>query len=277
MDVDVTVKPVTKEREPGKQAILSSVAVNNEWYATLVKNIRYDHIPDITYFRVPVVNIVTLDVKTVGKKIGFIEGAGDYTTTALQQLGYEVTVLSDRDLANSNLQQYDAIITGVRAYNTRTSLNTYYPKLMKYVENGGNLIVQYNTASQVGPIKARIGPYNFDISRIRVTNEKAAMKLLKPAHPVLNYPNTLTEKDFEGWVQERSIYHAARWDKNYETIFSMSDAGETADEGALITTSYGKGKFTYTGLVFFRQLPAGVPGAYRLLANIIALNKKKGF
>jgi LmbE family N-acetylglucosaminyl deacetylase len=277
MDVDVTIKPVLKDRELNKQPILASVQYNNEWYATLVKNIRYDHIPDLTYFRIPVINVLSLDLKTSGKKIGFIEGAGDYMPTALQQMGYEVIILSDRDLANSNLQQYDAIITGVRAYNIKNSLNTYYPKLMKYIENGGNLIVQYNTSNQIGPVRAKIGPYPFDISRNRITDEKAAMNILKPEHPVLNFPNKISSNDFDNWVQERSIYHASRWDKNYETIFSMADAGESADEGALITTSYGKGKFTYAGLVFFRQLPAGVPGAYRLLANIIALNRKKGF
>jgi hypothetical protein len=126
-------------------------------------------------------------------------------------------------------------------------------------------------------VASKIGPYPFAINRTRVTDENAPITFLKPEHPVLNFPNKITQNDFNGWIQERSVYHAANWDKNFETIFSMNDAGEKADEGSLIIAKYGKGYFTYTGLVFFRELPAGVPGAYRLLANIIALNKKKGF
>lgn len=277
MDVDVLLKPVLKDRINGKQPVQVAVKVNGEFYATLLKTIKYDHIPDINYFRAPTTNILTLDLKTTGKKIGFIEGAGDFMPTALRLMGYDVSLLNDNDLANGNISQYDAIITGVRAYNTKASLNAYYPKLMKYIENGGNLIVQYNTSNQIGPIKAKIGPYPFDITRTRVTDEKAKVAVLKPEHPLMNYPNKLNDADFESWIQERSIYHATKWDEKYETIFSMNDAGEKADEGSLIMTKYGKGNFVYTGLVFFRELPAGVPGAYRLLANIIALNKKKGF
>ncbi len=277
MDAEVSLQPVPKERETGKQPFLLSVATGNELYASLLKKINYDHIPNISYFRAPAVNVLTLDLKTAGKKIGYIEGAGDYIPEALQQMGFEVTLLNDNSLANSNLSQYDAVITGVRAYNTKTSLSTYYNKLMKYIENGGNLIVQYNTSSQIGPVKAKISPYPFDISRNRITDEKAEVKILQPSHPILNYPNKITTKDFEGWVQERSIYHASNWDSHYETVFSMHDPGEKDDEGSLITARYGKGNFVYTGLVFFRELPAGVPGAYRLLANLIALNHKKGF
>jgi LmbE family N-acetylglucosaminyl deacetylase len=277
MDVDITLKPVPKDRVYGKLPVQAAVKVQGEWYATLVKSIKYEHIPDISYFRLPIVNLLTLELKTVGKKIGFIEGAGDFMPSALRLMGYEVTLLNDNDLANTNLAQYDAILTGVRAYNTKATLNTHYPKLMKYVENGGNLIVQYNTSNQIGPVKSKIGPYPFDILRNRVTDEKAKVTVLKPEHPIMNYPNKINDKDFDSWVQERSIYHAANWNEKYETIFSMNDAGEKADGGSLIMTSYGKGSFVYTGMVFFRQLPAGVPGAYRLLANMIALNKKKGF
>jgi hypothetical protein len=148
---------------------------------------------------------------------------------------------------------------------------------MKYVNEGGNLIVQYNTSNNIGPVRAKIGPYNFDISRTRVTDENAEITFLKPEHPVMNFPNKITQDDFKGWIQERSIYHASKLDKNFETIFSMHDPGENADDGSLVIAKYGKGIFVYTGLVFFRELPSGVPGAYRLLANIIALNRKKAF
>ena len=194
---------------------------------------------------------------------------------ALEQMGYEVTLLTDKELSRNNLQQFDAIISGVRAYNTNEWLNNYYDKLMKYVENGGNLIVQYNTSNNIGPVRAKIGPYNFDISRTRITDENAEVTFLDPNHQVLNYPNKITQNDFKGWTQERSIYHAGKRDTAFQSIFRMNDPNEQPDDGSLIISKYGKGYFTYTGLVFFRELPAGVPGAYRLLANLIALNHKK--
>ncbi len=240
--------------------------------------INYDHIPGISYFSVAKTINRKLDIETYGKRIGYITGAGDKVPEALEKMGYEVTLLGDKELSRNNLAQFDAIITGVRAYNMNEWMNTHYDKLMAYVENGGHLIVQYNTSSNIGPVKAKISPYSFDISRTRVTDEEAPVNFLNPEHPVLNFPNKITSEDFKGWVQERSIYHATKWDKEkFETVLSMGDPGEKPDEGSLIIAKYGKGYFTYSGIVFFRQLPAGVPGAYRLLANIIALNGKKGF
>ncbi len=270
-DYAVTVKPVGNQWKNGSQSLNASVVADGRTFTRSLRSIDYDHIPDINYFRLPEVNIVTFDLKTVGKNIGYIVGAGDYVPAALLQMGYEVTLLNDNNLATVNLSQFDAVISGVRAYNIKESLNAYYDKLMDYVREGGNLIVQYNTSTQIGPVKAKIGPYPFEISRTRVTDEDAAVKILKPAHPVFNIPNKIGPKDFEGWVQERSIYHANKWDSHYETLMSMHDPGEADDEGALITTRYGKGNFVYTGLVFYRELPAGVAGAYRLLANLIAL------
>jgi LmbE family N-acetylglucosaminyl deacetylase len=245
---------------------------------SIERSIAYDHIPYITYFKEALLTVKKFDLKIVGKKIGYIVGAGDKVPEDLEQMGYEVTLLGDKELSRNNLQQFDAIITGVRAYNTDVWLNNYYDKLMKYVNNGGNLIVQYNTSSNVGPIRAKIAPYNFDISRTRVTDENAEVKFLNPDHSVMHFPNEITQDDFKGWIQERSIYHATNFDRsNFETIFSMHDPGENNDEGSLIIAKYGKGTFVYTGLVFFRELPAGVPGAYRLMANLIALNKQKAF
>ena len=245
--------------------------------ARTAKKIHYDHIPYIHYFEDVVVEAVFMDMKIYGKKIGYIVGAGDKVPNALDQMGYDVTLLTDKELSRNNLKQFDAIISGVRAYNTNEWLNKYYDKLMKYVNDGGNYIVQYNTSNFISSIKNKIGPYDFTISRTRITDENAFVNFLKPEHPVLNFPNKINTEDFKGWVQERSIYHAEKWDKNFETIFSMNDPGEKADEGSLIISKYGKGYFTYTGIVFFRELPAGVPGAYRLLANLIALNRKKAF
>jgi hypothetical protein len=241
------------------------------------RQIKYDHIPYINYYTPAKLKVKHIDLKTYNKKIGYIIGAGDKVPDALEQMGYEVTLLTDKELSRNNLQQFDAIISGIRAYNTNEWLGKYYDKLMKYVNDGGNYIVQYNTANFISSIKTKIGPYPFDIARTRVTDENAPVKFVKPEHEVLNFPNKITQDDFKGWVQERSIYHAAKWDSNYETILSMSDPGESADEGSLIIAKYGSGYFSYTGLVFFRELPAGVPGAYRLLANLVALNKKKAF
>ena len=242
-----------------------------------LNNIRYDHIPHIHYFYQDAIKVLNIDIKTVGKKIGYIEGAGDKVTIALQQMGYEVTVLKEKDITPLILLQFDAVITGVRAYNVHDYLEGKHEVLMDYVKNGGNLIVQYNTSNFISSVTAKIGPYPFAISRNRVTDETAKVNFLLPNHPVLNYPNKITEKDFDNWVQERGIYFADQLDAAYETPLSMADPNEPEQKGSLIVANYGKGKFVYTGLVFFRELPAGVPGAYRLLANIIALNKKKGF
>lgn len=254
-----------------------NIGKDDEVAATGMIKIQYDHIPDIQYFFSDNVKAISMDLKTLGKKIGYIVGAGDRVPEALEQMGYEVTLLDSKELARNNLNQFNAIITGIRAYNINEWMNSYYDKLMKYVEEGGNLIVQYNTSNQIGPVRAKIGPYPFTISRNRVTNENAVVTLLKPQHSVLNFPNKINEDDFKGWVQERSIYHATATGDKFESILGMNDPGETSDNGSLIVSKYGKGFFTYTGLVFFRELPAGVPGAYRLMANLIALNYKKTF
>ena len=246
-------------------------------YYLSLRAINYDHIPAIKYFFPDAIKTVYVDLKTANKKVGYIIGAGDKVPEALEQMGYDVTLLTEKELSRNNLSRFDAIITGVRAYNTNEWLYKYHDKLMQYVKQGGNYIVQYNTNNFISNIENNIGPYDFSISRTRVTDENATVNLLKPGHPVLNFPNKITQEDFKGWVQERSIYHASKWDQKFETIISMGDPGEKEDEGSLIVAKYGKGYFTYTGIVFFRELPAGVPGAYRLLANIIALNSKKAF
>jgi len=246
--------------------------------AKSIRNIKYDHIPYVVYFKNAESKQVALKIETYGKKIGYIPGAGDKVPEALEQMGYDVNTLSQKELAKNDLGKFDAIIVGVRAYNTNELMANYYDKLMKYVNEGGNLIVQYNNTQFRNNQQPKIGPYNFTISGKRVTDENATVNFLNPGHPVLNFPNKITQDDFKSWVQERSIYHAGSFDNTkYETVFSMHDPGENADEGSLIIAKYGKGVFVYTGLVFFRELPAGVPGAYRLLANIIALNKKKAF
>ena len=239
--------------------------------------IKYDHIPAINYFDNADVALKVVNVVTYGKRIGYIVGAGDKVPEALEQMGFEVNRLNLKEIAKNPLDKFDAIIVGVRAYNTLDWIGNYYDKLMKYVENGGNLIVQYNTSNFISNVRSKIGPYDFSISRNRVTDENAEVTFLKPEHPALNFPNKISQDDFKGWIQERSIYDAIDTTGKFEKILAMNDPGEKPDDGSLLIAKYGRGYFTYTGLVFFRELPAGVPGAYRLLANLIALNRKKAF
>ncbi len=239
----------------------------------LCKTISYEHIPRIDYFKQAKSTVVSVNLKTAGKKIGYIDGAGDKVPDALSAMGYTVIKLNEDMITSSVLQNLDAVITGVRAYDVHDWLTRKYSVLMDYIKNGGNLIVQYNR--NLGNDTTGIGPYPFGISNARVTEEDAPVQFLLSTHPVLHFPNEISEMDFDNWIQERGIYFAQHVDPKYQTVFSMHDSGEAEQTGSLIIGNYGKGYFSYTGLVFFRELPAGVPGAYRLFANLIGLNQPK--
>ncbi|HEY1037841.1 MAG TPA: PIG-L family deacetylase [Bacteroidia bacterium] len=255
--------------------LTAMLSIDGERYDQGIQRIEYDHIPYQFILSDAKAKLVKMDLKKTGTNIAYIPGAGDDVQACLKQIGYNVTELTDELLSNSDLSKYDAIVTGVRAHNTNERLQVHYNKLMEYVKNGGNLVVQYNTNSRVGPVVAKIGPYPFTVSRNRVTDEKAEVTFVNESQPVLNTPNKISKSDFDGWIQERGIYFASELDKNYETVFTMNDPGEKALDGSLITAKYGKGNFVYTGLVFFRELPAGVPGAYRLFVNLLSLPKNK--
>jgi len=270
-----SAKPIKKESAIFYSTLLSDGNGRTDSVKELM-TIAYDHIPRIDYFKNSRAKFVITDVQIEGKHIGYIEGAGDKVPPALQQMGYDVTILKEKDITTANLKQFDAVIAGVRAYDVHEWLAAKYDVLMDYIRDGGNLIVQYNRNNLTAK-KLKIGPYPFNISNIRVTDEQAKVNFVDPQHAALNYPNKITDKDFEGWVQERGIYFASQPDSNYHAILSMHDPGEPEQKGSLIIADYGRGKFVYTGLVFFRELPAGIPGAYRLLANLIALNHKRGF
>jgi hypothetical protein len=186
-------------------------------------------------------------------------------------MGYKVTSLTGADLTRERLKTLDAVVIGIRAFNTRTDLVSRLPELFEYVEAGGNLILQYNTAN--GLKTNRLAPFELHISADRVTDEDAAVTFLVPDHPVLNTPNKITSADFEGWVQERGLYFPNEWDDRFTPILSCNDPGESAKKGGLLIAHYGRGYFVYTSLSWFRQLPAGVPGAYRLFANLVSLGK----
>lgn len=251
----------------------ASVEINNTTISKSVVRVNYPHIPIQTLFPDAESKFVPIYVNKKGNNIGYIPGAGDEIPQCLKQIGYEVTTLTDDMLSNKSLADYDAIVVGIRAYNTNERMQYYYTKLMDYVNNGGNLIVQYNTNNFLSSTKGDIGPYPFKISRDRVTVEEAPMTFDNPNHPLLNTPNKISDKDFDGWIQERGLYFATDWDSHYETIFSCNDPGEKPSKGSVIVTKFGKGYFIYTGLSFFRELPAGVTGAYRLLVNMISAGR----
>jgi len=238
------------------------------------RTIQYDHIPTITYFAPATTKLVELAVKTKGTKLGYIDGAGDKLPEALIELGYQVTVLKETDIELSKLKTFDAIVVGIRAYNMYEFLTTQNEVLNEYIAQGGNLIVQYLKSNQVGIRKVKVGPYAFTVnSGKRVTQENVPVDFVLPTHSVLNFPNKIEKSDFDNWVQERSTYMAENVDPHFEAPLSMNDKGETPSTGSLLIAPYGKGNMVYLSLVLFRQLPAGNPGAYKLLANLISLPK----
>lgn len=235
-----------------------------------IQHIDYPHIPIQTLFPSADVKLVRLDVKKTRTRIGYIPGAGDDVAAALRQVGYDVTVLNSEALEKQDLTptRYSAVVVGVRAYNTHPRLAANHQRLMDYVAAGGMLLAQYNTNNWLAKLSAPMGPYPFQISHDRVTDENAAMSI-DPKHPLWQKPNRLQEADLAGWVQERGLYFAGSWDERYETPFSLNDPGESAKKGSVLIARHGKGFFVYTGLAFFRQLPAGIPGAFRLFANLL--------
>lgn len=235
--------------------------------------LNYKHILPQNYFPKAEIKLVKMNLEKKINSIGYVMGAGDEIPEYLQQIGYELTVLSDEDLELSSLNKFDAIITGIRAYNTIEKLRLFHANLIKYVEAGGTLIVQYNNNREL--VVDQVGPYPFTISRDRVTEENSLVNFINPNNQLLNFPNKILPSDFDGWIQERGLYFADKWDEKYETLIGCNDKGETRKDGGLLFTKYGKGIFIYTGYAFFRQLPGGVPGAYKLFVNLISANVYK--
>ncbi len=237
-----------------------------------VVRIEHAHIPIQTYLVGADVRLVPVELGVAGKRIGYIPGPGDEVPASLRQVGYEVTILDEEALAAGapSLARFDAIVAGVRAFNTNERLRAAHAALMAYVDGGGTLVLQYNTNNRLAPLTVPLGPWPFDIGQKRVTDETAAVAVTASGHPAVATPNAIGPADFEGWVQERGLYFADKWDGHYQTPLSMHDPGEPPQAGSLLWARYGKGTFVYTGLAFFRQLPAGVPGAYRLFANLLA-------
>jgi len=245
-----------------------------------VQRVDYPHIPLQTLLPEAKVRLERFDLKHNGRRIGYVMGAGDDIPQALRRIGYEVELLTDEALAREDLKRFDAVVLGIRAFNTRPALRNLKERLHAYVAAGGTEVVLYTVNTGFPGINAGIvtdahGPFPFTVGRTRITDETAPVRFLQPNHPVFHWPNELSAKDFDGWVQERSLYHAESLDAHYTPLLGMGDPGEPESNGALIVAEHGKGHYVYTGLAFFRQLPDGVPGATRLFANILALGSHK--
>jgi LmbE family N-acetylglucosaminyl deacetylase len=251
--------------------IIASAEIGGVRYRNEREEISYPHIPRQLLQPLASLKALSLDLGIRGHKIGYLPGAGDTVADCLKEMGYVVRQLNDSDLTTNGLQGLDAVVIGVRAFNVRTNLAPHLPALFAYVESGGTVIAQYNRPD--GLKTSQLAPFDLHLSGERVTDETAAMTLLAPEHPVLNTPNKITSADFEGWVQERGIYFPNQWDDHFTPILACNDPGEQPLKGSLLVAPSGRGWFVYTGLVFFRELPAGVPGAYRLFANLISLGK----
>ncbi len=266
---------VTPPKDPGRAELRAWAETGGVRTGEEVITIEYEHIPPQTLLAPAAAAAVRTDVLMPAKKIGYVMGAGDEIADALRQLGAEVVMLEDADLARGDLAKFDAIVTGVRAWNVRAGLRAAASRLWGYVENGGRVVVQYNVLEGgfLGgdpSLLKHIGPYPLKLSRDRVTVEEAPVRLLKPEHPLLTAPNRITAADFDGWIQERGLYFPGEWDPRYETVIETHDPGEKPLESGILFARHGRGTYVLTGISFFRQLPAGVSGAYRLFANLVS-------
>ncbi len=270
--VTFKVTPPSVESE-GK--ISPVVSVENKTYGKELVEINYDHIPKQSILLPSEAKVVRMNIRKSGEHIGYIMGAGDKVPESLEQIGYQVHIIDPDDIQEGELDKYDAIVVGIRAYNVVDALKFKQPILFNYVKNGGNMIVQYNTAGRWADQFKNIAPYDLTISRDRVTDEKAQVSVIAPNNPLVSYPNAIKESDFDGWVQERGLYFPSQWSSEFTPILSMGDEGESATEGSLLVAPYGEGHYIYTGLSFFRELPAGVSGAYKLFANMLSIGKSE--
>ena len=264
---------VTPSKEESEVVIKSkiTIGVSDKVFDRNQIDINYNHIYKQIVLKPAEAKAIKLDIKTKNEKIAYIMGAGDEVPKSLSQMGYEVTIVKPLDITTEKLKDFDVVMTGIRAYNIVTELAFKQQILFDFVKNGKTMIVQYNTTDDL--VTKELAPFPLKISRDRVTEENAEVRFLVPNHPILNYPNKITAKDFESWKQEQGLYYPAEYDANFTAILSANDKGEKEKKGALLVAKYGKGTYIYTGLSFFRELPEGVTGAFRLLSNMISIGK----
>ncbi|HRL72027.1 MAG TPA: LmbE family protein, partial [Flavobacterium sp.] len=280
--------PFTIEKKGAEQIVYFEVTAPNKSDEATAKSIaiignkrfdkeqiiiNYDHITKQQVLKSAEAKCIKTDLKTNQERIAYIMGAGDEVPSSLTQLGYTVTLLKPEEITPEKLESFDVVMTGVRAYNTVTALANKQNILFDFVQGGKTMLVQYNTAGDL--VTENIAPYPLKISRDRVTEEDAEVRFLAPNHPVLNFPNKITAKDFQGWKQEQGLYYPNEFDKAFTPILSSNDKGESPKNGALLIAPFGKGHYIYTGLSFFRELPEGVTGAYKLISNIISLQSSE--
>lgn len=266
---------VTPPAATARGTVSASARIGSLTIASGMTQLNYDHIPLQTIFPAAKIPVVRVDAKITAKHIGYVMGAGDEVPAALKQLGCDVTFLEADDLAHGDLSRFDAIVAGVRAFNVREDLRASHARMMEYMRNGGTFVVQYNILD--GPFfsnepgsATNMGPYPFKLSRNRTTVEEAPVTFLKPDDRLLQIPNTIKQSDFDGWVQERALYFPSEWDPKYTALLETHDPGEKPNEGGLLYARVGKGAYIYTCYDWFRELPAGVPGAYRIFANLVS-------
>ncbi len=273
----VLVFDVTPPAGPSQGRLRAVASLGGRQISTGTEVVSYPHIEPQTVFPPSEAKLVRADIRVLAKRVGYVMGAGDQVPEALRQLGCEVTLLGPEDLALGDLGRFDAIVTGVRAYNVRPDLRANQQRLLEYVHRGGTLVVQYNVLDfgASGNPLAKIGPYPLRISRERVAVEEAPVAFPDANHPVLRTPNAISAADFEGWVQERGLYFAGEWDSRYEPLFESHDPGEPPRAGGTLYARYGQGVYIFTAYSWFRQLPAGVPGAFRIFANLLSSGKNR--
>jgi LmbE family N-acetylglucosaminyl deacetylase len=267
----LAVFSVSPSKEASEIVIKSKITVDNQVFDNEKIEINYPHIYKQIVLKPSEAKAFKVDIKIKNEKIAYIMGAGDEVPKSLKQMGYEVEIIKPEEISATRLLNFDVVMTGIRAYNTVSEMAFKQSILLDFVKNGKTMIVQYNTLDDL--VTPTIAPYSLKISRDRVTEENAEVRFLAPEHSILNYPNKITASDFNGWKQEQGLYYPNEWDKNFTAILSANDKGEKPKDGAILVAKYGKGNYIYTGLSFFRELPEGVIGAYRLMANMISIGK----
>jgi len=270
---------VPANAKPGIYTFTAQVEGNGFSWGQTMNTVAYPHIQTHRYYTPAEARVLVLDLKTVPLNVGYIMGSGDEVPDAIREMEMNVTLLDEKALASGDLSKYDTIVVGIRASETRPDFVANNKRLLDYVNAGGNLIVQYQRGNFASsgllpfPANAQDRQGTAAGSIARVVDENALVQILQPQHSIFNFPNKITDEDFNGWVQERNAYNLVTFDPRYTPLLESHDPGEIPNQGGLVLTNLGKGTYIYTSYSWFRQLPAGVPGAYRIFANLIALPK----
>jgi hypothetical protein len=262
---------VTPSASESNEILSAEAVVDGRVCRHSLVTVTYDHIPPQIYLPPAEAKLIRINLKKEGATVAYIRGAGDEAPAALRAMGYQVWEMKDDEVTPVNLRKVDAVVVGIRALNTNDRIRYFMPDLLDYVQAGGTLVMQYN--NNFGIDADSFSPFPLTVGRDRVTQEDAEVRMLKPGHPALTYPNKISSSDFAGWVQERGLYFPSKWDPAFEALLSSNDIGEPARDGGLLVAKYGAGHYVYTSYSWFRQLPEGVPGAYKLFANLVSLGK----